>query len=311
MARKVILDCDPGIDDALAIAIALFDERLDVQAITAVAGNVDAARATRNVQGLVEQLDPPRIPRIGAAVSPEHGLPADRTHLYGGDGLGNANFEIAELHNVHPSDKVIVDVVKASPGDVTIVALGPLTNIARAMKRLPDFTNIVQRIVIAGGTVDGPGNATPAAEFNIYCDPIAARETFRAPVAKTLAPLDITMQVVLTYDLLDQLPSEVTRAGKLLRRMLPYAYRTHHQLLGFEGIHVTDVVGLMSVLEPELFVTEEMAGDVETRGELTTGECVFDRRARPVWRRNMDVVTSFDAEAVRSAIVRGLQHAGH
>lgn len=310
MARKVILDCDPGIDDALAVAIALFDERFDVQAITAVAGNVDAGTATRNVQALVEQLDPPRIPRIGAAVPPEQGLPADRTHLYGADGLGNAHFEVAELHNVHPSDKVMVDVIKAQPGEVTIVALGPLTNIARALQRLPDFANLVQRVVIAGGTVVAPGDATPAAEFNIYCDPLSAREVFRSPMAKTLVPLDISMQLVMTYDLLDDLPSEATRGGKLLRRILPYAYRTHHQLLGFEGIHVNDVVGMMSLLEPELFGTDEMAGDVEIRGELTTGQLVFDRRGRPVWRRNMDVVTSFDVESARDSVVRGLQRVG-
>jgi purine nucleosidase len=307
MARKVILDCDPGIDDALAIAIALSDERLDVQAVTAVAGNIDAQKATRNVQALVEQLDARRIPRIGAAVPPEHALPSDRTHLYGADGLGNAHFEVAEHHNLHPSDKVIVDIVRAYPGEITILALGPLTNIARAQKRLPDFANIVQRIVISGGAIDAPGNATPAAEFNIYCDPLSAREVFRTPAAKTLVPLDISMQVVMTYDLLDQLPPETCHAGKLLRRILPYAFRTHHQLLGFEGIHVNDVVGLMSVLEPQLFVTDEMAGDVETRGELTTGQLVFDRRVRPVWRRNTDVVTAFDADGVKTAITRAVQ----
>jgi purine nucleosidase len=307
MARKVILDVDPGIDDALAMAIALFDDRLDVEAITAVAGNVDAAQATRNVQAIIEQLDPPRLPRIGAASEPEHPLPADTTHLYGADGLGNANFAVAELHNLHSAEKVIADVARAAEGQVTILALGPLTNLARAIKRLPDLPEMVHRLVILGGTIEAPGDTTPAAEFNIYCDPVAAREVFRSPITKTLVPLDITSQVVMTYDLLDQLPPETTNPGKLLRRILPHAYRTHHQLLGFEGIHVHGAVALLTILEPHLFTTEEMAGDVETRGELTTGQTVFDRRVRPVWRRNMEVVTDFEAEAVREGIVRGLR----
>lgn len=309
MARKVILDVDPGIDDALALSIALFDEALEVEAVTAVAGNVDAARATRNVQAIIEQLDPPRLPRIGAASDPDHGLPTDTTHLYGADGLGNTHFEVAELHNVHPAEKVIADVLRQSPGEVTIVALGPLTNIARALKRSPDLPDLVNQLVIMGGSVEAPGNATPAAEFNIYCDPVSAREVLRSPLTKTLVPLDITGQVVMTYDLLDQLPPEVTRVGKFLRRVLPHAYRTHHQLLGFEGIHVHDAVALMTVIEPQLFSTDVMAVDVETRGELTTGATVFDRRMPPVWRRNIDVVTNFDPDAVRSEIIRRLKRA--
>lgn len=309
MARKVILDVDPGIDDALALSIALFDEALEVEAVTAVAGNVDAVRATRNVQAIIEQLDPPRLPRIGAAIDPDHGLPTDTTHLYGADGLGNTHFEVAELHNVHPAEKVIADVLRQSPGEVTIVALGPLTNIARALKRSPDLPDLVNQLVIMGGSVEAPGNATPAAEFNIYCDPVSAREVLRSPLTKTLVPLDITGQVVMTYDLLDQLPPDVTRVGKFLRRVLPHAYRTHHQLLGFEGIHVHDAVALMTVIEPQLFSTDVMAVDVETRGELTTGATVFDRRMPPVWRRNIDVVTNFDPDAVRSEIIRRLKRA--
>jgi len=309
VARKVILDVDPGIDDALALSIALFDEALEVEAVTAVAGNVDAVRATRNVQAIIEQLDPPRLPRIGAASDPDHGLPTDTTHLYGADGLGNTHFEVAELHNVHPAEKVIADVLRQSPGEVTIVALGPLTNIARALKRSPDLPDLVNQLVIMGGSVEAPGNATPAAEFNIYCDPVSAREVLRSPLTKTLVPLDITGQVVMTYDLLDQLPPDVTRVGKFLRRVLPHAYRTHHQLLGFEGIHVHDAVALMTVIEPQLFSTDVMAVDVETRGELTTGATVFDRRMPPVWRRNIDVVTNFDPDAVRSEIIRRLKRA--
>ena len=124
MPRKVILDVDPGIDDALALAIALSDPSLDVVAVTAVGGNVPPATATRNVQAIVEQIDPPKLPRIGAASDPDEGLPPDGRYLHGSDGFGGAGIEVAELRTPHPSEKLICDAVRADPNSVTIVALG-------------------------------------------------------------------------------------------------------------------------------------------------------------------------------------------
>jgi inosine-uridine nucleoside N-ribohydrolase len=305
----VILDVDPGIDDAVAVALALFDPRLEVVAITAVAGNVNAEQATRNVQAIVEQLDPPRLPRIGAAVHPERDPLVDARHVYGADGLGNSDFPVAELHHVHPSDKVITDEIRQAPDAVTIVALGPLTNIATVLRRDPSLAEQIGQLVIMGGTYRGPGNVTPAAEFNIYCDPMAAREVFRSKTTKTLIPLDVTSQVVMTFDLLDQLPDESTRVGCFVRRILPYSFRAHRQLFGLEGTHLHDPVALMALLQPDLFETERLAGDVEVQGELTLGATVFDRRAAPQWRPNIDVATSVDSPAVIAALIRGLKHA--
>src|SRR6185503_9138819 len=115
MPRKVIIDCDPGIDDAVAMTMALFDPRLEVVAVTAVAGNVSAEQATHNVQAIIEQLDPPRLPRIGAASPPEFDLPHKGHEIYGADGLGNANFPCAELLSQRSSDKVIADEIRATP----------------------------------------------------------------------------------------------------------------------------------------------------------------------------------------------------
>jgi inosine-uridine nucleoside N-ribohydrolase len=309
MARKVILDVDPGIDDAVAIALALFDPRLEVVAITAVAGNVSAEQATRNVQAIVEQLDPPRLPRIGAAIVPERDPMVDSRHVFGADGLGNSDFPVAELHHLHPSDKVITDEIRLAPDAVTVVALGPLTNVATVFRRDPSLAEQVGQLVIMGGTYQGPGNVTPAAEFNLYCDPAAARQVFRSKTTKTLVPLDVTSQVVMTFDLLDQLPDESTRVGGLLRRILPYSFRAHRQLFGLEGTYLHDPVALMALSEPALFETERMAGDVEVQGELTLGATVFDRRPAPQWRPNIDVATSVDSAGVIAALMRGLKQA--
>ncbi len=227
MARKVILDVDPGFDDAMALCMALFDPRLDVVAVTAVGGNCSPAHATRNVQAIVEQLDPPRWPRLGAASPPDNGLPVDGRHLCGVDGLGGAQFEVAELHHMHPSEKVICDLIRSLPeASVTLVALGPLTNVARAFVLDPELASLVGQVVMMGGAVAGPGNITPAAEFNIYCDPRSAQAVFRSHSTKTLIPLDVTNRVVLSYDLFNQLPDESTGVGRFLREILPPAFRS-------------------------------------------------------------------------------------
>jgi len=310
MARKVILDVDPGIDDAVALCSALFDPRLQVVAVTAVGGNVSPEQATRNVHALVEQLDPPRWPRIGAALEPEHGLPTDNRHIYGADGLGNANFPYVEPHHQHPADKVIADEIRSSPDEITLVALGPLTNIAAAFRRDPMLPAQLGRLVIMGGAVRVPGDVTPAAQFNIYSDPEAAREVFRSATTKTLIPLDVTAQIVMAFDLLNSLPEDHTRAGQVLHKILPFAFRSYRERLGVEGIYLHDAVALTAVTNPELFEMQEMAADVETSGELTRGATVFDRRAQREWRMNMEVAMQVDAAAVMDNIIRTLRYAG-
>ncbi len=309
MARKVILDVDPGIDDAIAVCMALFDPELEVVAVTAVGGNVAPQQATRNVQAILSQLDPPRWPRVGAATAPEHGLPTEGRRLFGADGLGGVQFEVAELRDPHPSEKVICDEVRAAPEAVTIVALGPLTNIARAFVRDPQMPSLVGQVLIMGGAVSGPGNITPAAEFNIYCDPQAARAVFLSPSTKTLVPLDVTNRVILTLDVLDQLPDETTKVGRFLRKILPPAFRVYRQEFGLEGIRAHDAVALAALTHPELFTLVGMAGDVETMGELTTGATVFDRRRVPAWRHNLAVAMDVNKAGVIDYIVRSLHAA--
>jgi inosine-uridine nucleoside N-ribohydrolase len=172
--------------------------------------------------------------------------------------------------------------------------------------RDPELPALVGGIVIMGGTVSGPGNITPAAEFNMYCDPVAAQAVFRSPSTKTLVPLDVTNRIELSYDLFNKLPDESTRVGRLLRRILPPVFRGYRQQFGLEGIHVHDTVTLMALIHPELFTTKPMAGDVETQGELTIGATIFDRRRVPAWRHNMEVVVDMQKDAVVEAILRGL-----
>jgi len=307
--RKVILDIDPGIDDAVALVMALFDPRLEVLAVTATGGNVPAEQATANLQALVGLLDPPRLPRLGIAPA-DTALPEKPFNMHGADGLGGIDLPRAQLHGGHVSEKVIWETLRAHPREITIVALGPLTNLSRVLTRDPSIVELIGEVVIAGGTVQGAGNVTPVVDFNFYCDPRAARHVVREPVTKTLVPLETTGQVIFGFDLLDQLPDESSRAGDILRRMLPHAFRAHRQLLGSEGISLHDVVALVAVTNPELFERTTVAADVETGGELTAGMLVVDRRTVRQWRPNLDLLINCDVLAVKDCILRGLATAG-
>lgn len=310
IVNRLILDADPGIADALALTIALFDPAIDLCAVTAVAGNVPADLATRNVQAVIEQLDPPRWPRIGGASPSDSNSRVGSAHLFGADGLGNANFAVADLAHRHAAERVICDEVRGAPDQIKLVALGPLTNLARALQREATLAQRLGQVVIMGGSLHGSGNITPAAEFNIYADPEAARAVFRSPLTKTLIPLEITSQVLFSYELLERLPDESTRAGRFLRKILPFLFRAHRQVLGLEGVLLHDAVALAAVVHPELFEIEMVAADVELSGELTTGMTVFDRRAMPEWRPNMHVAVSVDVAGVQDYILRSLAAAG-
>lgn len=305
MAKKVLLDLDPGVPDALALCLAAVDPRIDLVAVTATGGNVHPAQATRNVQALVEQLDPPRWPRLGAA-DPDQLLLTDNREMWGEDGLCGADFRGAELHHQHSAVKVISDEIKAAPGEITLVAGGPLTNIAAVFQREPELAMQVGHLVIVGGTFAGPGNVTPAAEFNIFCDADAARAVLRAPVTKTLLPLDVSSQVVLRYDMLDRLPERATRIGQVLHTLLPGAFLASHQRLAMEGLLAPEAVAVAGILYPELLSTKSFHCDVELNGELTRGTTIIDRRRNSLHRPNVDVVVGIEADALQDCLIRGL-----
>ena len=174
MAHKVVLLTDPGIDGAFAISLALFDPEIDVLGLAAAAGNVKAEEATGNVQIVVEQLDPPRLPRFGTALPVEY--EGDGTRLHGPGGLGGIQFPSATLHHRLASDKLVSDLIRLHPKEVTVLALAPLTVLARAIDRDPELPLLMRRLICLGGSWHEPGDASAVAEFHFYCDPQAARQ---------------------------------------------------------------------------------------------------------------------------------------
>lgn len=307
MAKKVILDIDPGIDDALSLCLALFDPNLEVVGITACGGHVSSPLALKMIQGIIDYLDPPRLPRLGVGSELlEKYIPEKRCFW---NALTLENFEMSGtgLCTVHPAEKIISDLIRTHPHEITILACGPLTNIARTFARESDLPTLVHRLIIIGGAVTEPGNVTPVAEFNIYRDPMAARRVFRSLTAKTIVPLDATNRVTFNYDILDHLPPETTKIGEFLRRIIPRALHTYRHHLGMERMYIQDTVGLLALTHPQFFQCKMMAGDVECLGELTRGMTVFDRRHNPSFSANLEVVTGLDAEIIKENILLGLR----
>ena len=308
MGQKVILIADPGIDTAFAIALALLDERIDVLALAATAGNVPAFQATVNIHTLVGQIDPPRWPRLGAA--PQVDYEIDGTKLHGTDGLGNANFPEISLHSPPLSDRLIVDLVKKHPREVTIVCLGPMTVLKSALSRDPALASQIQRLICLGGAWRESGNATAAAEFHFYCDPESARDVLRAGIPLTLIPLDVMRKLVFSPSDLLSLPCPESRVSQFLRKIVPYGIRASSNLYGIEGFHLKDVLGVAAIVLPKALTTKPVHADVETRGELTAGALVVDTRARPANKPNVDLATDVDVAAMRQYIVDTLGQAG-
>lgn len=304
MARKVIIVADPGIDGAFAIALGLLDPDLDVLGVAATAGNVDADQATKNVQIVVEQIDPARWPRLGSAPPVEYDT--DGRRLHGADGLGGTAFPCAKLHRPHPSDKLLFDIIRQFPHEVTVVTMGPLSVLASAFDRDPELTGLVQRVICLGGAWHEPGNASAVAEFHFYCDAASARQVVKSGVSLTLIPLDVTRKLLFSPSDLLELPAPESSTCRFLRQIVPFGIGATSNMYGIEGFHLKDVLGVAALTLPHALTMRPMLVDVETRGLLTRGMTVFDTRPHRVEKPNVELAVDVDVAAVRAYIKRVL-----
>lgn len=307
MPRKIVILADPGIDTAFAIALALADPVFDVIGLIPTAGNVSADQATANVHTLVDVLDPPKWPKTAAALPTQYEM--DGHALHGPDGLGGANFPSVTRHTLHPADKVLCDLVREYPRQVTVVCLGPLTTLAAAIDRDPALPAVIDQTIIVGGTWHEPGNAGPVAEFHFALDPLAAKRVLRAELHPTIIPLDVTRRLVFSPSDLLELPNPHSRTCQFLRQIVPYGIRASSHLHGIEGFHLKDVIGVAALALPGCLSTEPHPVDVETRGELTRGMLVVDARPQPVGPPNAQVATGAAIGEVRQYIDRILKQA--
>lgn len=292
MKRKLLIDLSPGIEETLALWLALRNPNLEVLAVTSAPGKVNATRAGQNLHTILDLIDPSPRPRFGVGEDPLGGLSVDGSMLNGQDGLGDAGIPVVDLLQRPSAAKVIIDVVKSNPNEVTILTLGALTNIARAITIDPGIGSLIGHLVVSGGSLSAVGNITPCAEFNVYCDPRAAQEVFQSKLTKTLVPIDVASRFSIGMDVINQISDADPAFG--FRKSLSALFRNYRQWLGREKIFVNSSVALLSILHPDLFIRQKLHVDVETSGELTTGMTVFDQRIQSPSRPNIEVVTDFD-----------------
>ncbi|WET40072.1 ribonucleoside hydrolase RihC [Citrobacter enshiensis] len=289
MRLPIILDTDPGIDDAAAIAAALFAPQLDLQLMTTVAGNVSVEKTTRNALQLLHFWNAD-VPLAQGAATPLLRPLRDAAYVHGESGMEGYDFV---AHNRQPLAKpafiAIRDALMSAPEPVTLVAIGPLTNIALLLKHYPECIFNVRRLVIMGGSA-GRGNFTPNAEFNIAVDPEAAACVFQSGIEIVMCGLDVTNQAMLTPEYLDALPT-LNRTGKMLHALFSH-YRSGTMST---GVRMHDLCAIAWLVRPDLFTVKPCFVAVETQGEYTAGTTVVDIEGRMNRPANAQVALDIDA----------------
>lgn len=307
MPRKVILVADPGIDTAFAIALALNDPNLDVIGLLPTAGNVSAEQATANVHTLIDVIDPPKWPKLAAALPARY--EANGLALHGPGGLGGVSFPSATRHTLHAADKILVELAHEHPRQVTLVNFGPLTTLATALDRDPTLPAVLDQTVIVGGCWKEAGNAGPVSEFHMHLDPDAASRVFAAELNPLLITLDTTRKLIFSPSDLLELPNPDSRTCQFLRQIVPFGIRASSNLYGIEGFHLKDVLGTAAVAVAGCVSSEPHWVGIETRSELTRGMTVIDTRTAPVGPPNTRVATGVVADAIRTYIEQTLRNA--
>ena len=298
VVQKLVIDANPGIGDALAIVLALRDPGVEVLGLTATAGRVAGPVATRNIQAVIDAIDPFRRPRVGSSSGASSPL-ASTASLDGPNGLGGWDVPVVELHQRHESARLLVEIVRDQPHEVTLLTLGPLTNVSLASEMAADFFDLLGGLVCLGGAVGVGGDVSAVSEFNVLASAESARRVLVCPTVKTLVPLDVSRRLVMSPDQYRRLRERVDgRLAELLDGLVPHWFRMHHESLGIEGVVMPAVAALAAVTQPRLFARESMHVDVELAGQLTRGMTVMDRRDESRSLSNVDVCVEIEVQGV-------------
>lgn len=279
LLRKIIIDTDPGQDDAVAILLALASrDEIEVQAIVAVAGNVPLALTEKNARKVCELAGRGDVPVYAGCSRPMARALVTAEHVHGKTGLDGPVLPepTMPLQAQHGVD-YLVDALRAAPsGTITLCVLGPLTNIAMALVKAPDIAPRIKELVLMGGAYFEVGNITPAAEFNIYVDPQAADTVLRAGIPTVIQSLDVTHQVLSTPARIDKIRKLGNRCGKAVAEMLSFSERFDLKKYGSDGAPLHDPTVIAYLLRPELFQGRHINVEIETVGSLTLGMSVAD-----------------------------------
>ncbi|RZC78644.1 hypothetical protein C5167_003854 [Papaver somniferum] len=275
---KIIIDTDPGVDDSMAILIAFQTPELDILGLTTIFGNVTTKDATRNALILCETAGRTDLPVAEGSLEPlKGGTPRICDFVHGSDGMGNLSLPSPKgKKNEKSAVEFLVDKVSEFPGEVSILALGPLTNLALAVKSDASFASKVKRIVVLGGSFFASGNVNPAAEANVYGDPEAADVVFTSGANIDVVGINITTQCTLTDEDLSDLRESKGRHAQFLSDMCKFYRDWHVKSDGLYGIFLHDPVSFVALVRPDLFTYKKGVVRVETQG-ICVGHTLMDQ----------------------------------
>lgn len=299
---RVVLDCDPGHDDAIALLLALASPELELLGVTTVSGNQTLEKTTANAIRVLDHLGLDEVPVAAGAPRPlvrERHVAAE---VHGETGLDGPDLPppAREPEPEHAIDWIATTLAEAT-SPVTLVATGPLTNVALLLARHPEVEQELERIVLMGGAI-GEGNVTPAAEFNIWADPEAARRVFSSAIDLTMVGLDVTHRALLRQTDVDRL-AVAGRAGRLVADLYGFYARFHRDRYGWDGAPIHDALALAHVIDPTVLETRRCGVSVDTGAEPSRGRTHVDLWGRAGWRPNCHVAVNVDAPRFTELLV--------
>ena len=276
--RKIIIDTDPGQDDAVALLVALASPELDIAGITAVAGNVPLELTSKNARIICELAGRTDLPVFAGCSRPFERKLVTAEHVHGKTGLDGPDLPDPKmpLQERHAVDFIVETLSNEPESTVTLCVLGPLTNVATALRREPGIADRIREIVLMGGAYFEVGNITPTAEFNIYVDPEAAAAVFKAGIEITVFPLDVTHKALTTPARIKAFRKIGNQAGDAVAEMTGFAERFDRKKYGTDGGPLHDPCVIAYLLKPELFSGRFVNVEIETNSELTLGMTVAD-----------------------------------
>jgi pyrimidine-specific ribonucleoside hydrolase len=303
----VILDVDPGHDDAVALMFACGSPELELLAVTTVAGNVQLEKTTRNALRILSLIGSTDVPVAAGAGSPLERQLHTAEDIHGESGLEGPEIPDATFEpDGRGATQLIADTVRRAPEPVTLVPVGPLTNVATFLREHPDLRDRIARISLMGGSI-GLGNTTPAAEFNIHVDPEAASVVFESGLPITMSGLDVTHQAGVGLGERKRLRA-LGHIGGVVAELMEYFAATYERVYGFGAPPLHDPVALAAVVEPHLLETRPMRVDVECESELTRGETVCDFYGVTGRPPNAEVGVKLDTDAFFDLLYRSLSN---
>jgi len=297
--QKLIIDTDPGQDDAVAILLALASPELDLLGVTTVAGNVPLALTQENARKICDLAGRQDMPVFAGADKPLMRDLVTAEHVHGRTGLDGPDLAdpVTPLQDLHAVDFMIETRRSEAAGSVTIAPVGPLTNVATALRQAPDIAPRIKQIILMGGGCFEGGNITPAAEFNIYVDPEAAAEVFASGIPIVMMPLDVTHKVLTTAARTRKIRAVGTRTAIAVADMLEFFERFDEEKYGSDGGPLHDPCTIAWMLRPEMFSGRDCNVEIETKSDLTMGMTVIDWWQVSGRPHNAFVVGDVDADA--------------